>query len=324
MTWRRECRGHRLQRRRSVRHLPVGAASTTSVLQRVLPRRLLRPDVIRRLDGVSHQRRPEDWCGSRAGKLVAQPGVVIQQQRADPGFTNFNLDGEAVAVAEVRVQDEGTRWFVIARENADGAGRTSPRVPACGEFRTTLDAFIAWARTSTTAGRVCSEHRRSATRRTPPSSPHARRSSAEWPTRCCGDWHRAEDLLQTALVKLYVAWPRLHRDGREEAYARQIIVRANIDEHRRAWHARAGHRRAAGSGCARSSTSYEDRDELDHRPAAAPSDAAQRGGPSSLARSVGARHSGRAGHRRGQREEPHRARPRTTVGAELPGERAET
>ena len=25
----------------------------------------------------------------------------------------------------------------------------------------------------------------------------------------CGDWHRAEDLLQTAFVKLYVAWPRL-------------------------------------------------------------------------------------------------------------------
>lgn len=51
----------------------------------------------------------------------------------------------------------------------------------------------------------------------------------------CGDWHQADDLLQTALVKLYVAWPRLHRDGREEAYVRQIIVRANIDESRRPW-----------------------------------------------------------------------------------------
>jgi RNA polymerase sigma-70 factor (sigma-E family) len=51
----------------------------------------------------------------------------------------------------------------------------------------------------------------------------------------CGDWHRADDLLQTALVKLYVAWPRLHLDGREEAYARQVIVRANIDESRRPW-----------------------------------------------------------------------------------------
>ena len=54
----------------------------------------------------------------------------------------------------------------------------------------------------------------------------------------CGDWHRADDLVQTALVKLYVAWPRLHRDGREEAYVRTIIVRTDIDEHRRAWRRR--------------------------------------------------------------------------------------
>ena len=51
----------------------------------------------------------------------------------------------------------------------------------------------------------------------------------------CGDWDRAEDLLQTALTKLYVAWPRVCRDGREEAYVRQIIVRANLDEVRRPW-----------------------------------------------------------------------------------------
>jgi RNA polymerase sigma-70 factor (sigma-E family) len=51
----------------------------------------------------------------------------------------------------------------------------------------------------------------------------------------CGDWHRADDLVQTALVKLYVAWPRLQRDGREEAYVRTILVRADIDESRRPW-----------------------------------------------------------------------------------------
>ncbi len=51
----------------------------------------------------------------------------------------------------------------------------------------------------------------------------------------CGDWHQADDLLQTALVKLYVAWPRLRLDGREEAYTRQIIVRASIDASRRPW-----------------------------------------------------------------------------------------
>lgn len=51
----------------------------------------------------------------------------------------------------------------------------------------------------------------------------------------CGDWHRAEDLLQTALTKLYVAWPRIRHEGGEEAYVRQIMVRANIDESRRPW-----------------------------------------------------------------------------------------
>lgn len=49
----------------------------------------------------------------------------------------------------------------------------------------------------------------------------------------CGDWHLADDLLQDALVKLYVAWPRVRRDQQPEAYVRQILVRVNIDEHRR-------------------------------------------------------------------------------------------
>ena len=50
-----------------------------------------------------------------------------------------------------------------------------------------------------------------------------------------GDWHRAEDLLQTSLTKLYVAWPRIQGKGTEEAYVRQVMVRANIDESRRPW-----------------------------------------------------------------------------------------
>ena len=51
----------------------------------------------------------------------------------------------------------------------------------------------------------------------------------------CGDWHHADDLLQTALAKLYVAWPRIRQQGSEEAYCGQIMVRANIDESRRPW-----------------------------------------------------------------------------------------
>lgn len=38
----------------------------------------------------------------------------------------------------------------------------------------------------------------------------------------CGDWHMAEDLVQAALVKLYAAWPRVIREGGEDAYVRQI------------------------------------------------------------------------------------------------------
>lgn len=50
-----------------------------------------------------------------------------------------------------------------------------------------------------------------------------------------GEWHQAEDLVQTALTKLYLAWPRIRRNGTEDAYARQIVLRAHLDERRRPW-----------------------------------------------------------------------------------------
>jgi RNA polymerase sigma-70 factor (sigma-E family) len=37
------------------------------------------------------------------------------------------------------------------------------------------------------------------------------------------DWHAAEDLVQTTFVKLYVAWPRIRREGLD-AYARRTLV----------------------------------------------------------------------------------------------------
>ncbi|WP_307854250.1 SigE family RNA polymerase sigma factor [Nocardioides palaemonis] len=52
----------------------------------------------------------------------------------------------------------------------------------------------------------------------------------------CRDDARAEDVLQEALVKLYLAWPRVRGTGREEAYARRIIVNADLDQRRRPWH----------------------------------------------------------------------------------------
>lgn len=47
-----------------------------------------------------------------------------------------------------------------------------------------------------------------------------------------GDLHRAEDLVQEALVKVALRWSRL-QDGNPTAYARTIIVRDNISWWRR-------------------------------------------------------------------------------------------
>jgi RNA polymerase sigma-70 factor (sigma-E family) len=55
---------------------------------------------------------------------------------------------------------------------------------------------------------------------------------------CGGDWHRAEDLVQTTLTKIYVAWPRLRRDGSVDAFSRKVMVRSAIDESRRAFRRR--------------------------------------------------------------------------------------
>jgi RNA polymerase sigma-70 factor (sigma-E family) len=51
----------------------------------------------------------------------------------------------------------------------------------------------------------------------------------------CLDRGLAEDLVQTALAKLYVAWPRLVRHGALHGYAKQVVVRAFLDERRRPW-----------------------------------------------------------------------------------------
>jgi RNA polymerase sigma-70 factor (sigma-E family) len=51
----------------------------------------------------------------------------------------------------------------------------------------------------------------------------------------CGDSHRADDLVQIALAKAYVAWPRLERAGNLDAYVRRIVVNAHVDETRRSW-----------------------------------------------------------------------------------------
>jgi RNA polymerase sigma-70 factor (sigma-E family) len=49
----------------------------------------------------------------------------------------------------------------------------------------------------------------------------------------CGDWERAADLTQEALIRVYVAWPRLDRDHGLRAYARRAVVSVAIDHGRR-------------------------------------------------------------------------------------------
>lgn len=51
----------------------------------------------------------------------------------------------------------------------------------------------------------------------------------------CGDWHQADDLVQTSLVKLYVAWPRVRAGEPPDAYVHRILVRCFLDERRRPW-----------------------------------------------------------------------------------------
>jgi RNA polymerase sigma-70 factor (sigma-E family) len=51
----------------------------------------------------------------------------------------------------------------------------------------------------------------------------------------CSDWHRAEDLVQIALAKLYVAWRRIGHEESVDAYARRVLLRAFLDDRRRPW-----------------------------------------------------------------------------------------
>lgn len=51
----------------------------------------------------------------------------------------------------------------------------------------------------------------------------------------CGDWHLAEDLMQTTLVKIYKAWSRVARQEALNNYARTVLLRTWLDEKRRPW-----------------------------------------------------------------------------------------
>ena len=51
----------------------------------------------------------------------------------------------------------------------------------------------------------------------------------------CGDWQRADDLVQSTLAKLYVHWGRVRAADHADAYARSVLVREFIHERRSGW-----------------------------------------------------------------------------------------
>ena len=67
----------------------------------------------------------------------------------------------------------------------------------------------------------------------------AARSPALLRTSCLlvgGDWALAEDLLQAALTKTYLAWGRIEDRGAVEAYVRRTLATTATSWWRRRWH----------------------------------------------------------------------------------------
>jgi RNA polymerase sigma-70 factor (sigma-E family) len=51
----------------------------------------------------------------------------------------------------------------------------------------------------------------------------------------CGDWHRAEDAAQDALVRIYRRWDKLNRQNGLTTYAHKTVVSVVLDQAKRPW-----------------------------------------------------------------------------------------
>jgi len=51
----------------------------------------------------------------------------------------------------------------------------------------------------------------------------------------CRDWHRADDLVQSAFLKLYVNWDKARRAGNFDGYVRAILVNLFLSEQKSPW-----------------------------------------------------------------------------------------
>ncbi|MFJ8045628.1 SigE family RNA polymerase sigma factor [Kitasatospora sp. NPDC096147] len=51
----------------------------------------------------------------------------------------------------------------------------------------------------------------------------------------CADWHRADDLVQESITKLYVQWSRVRKAENVDGYARKVLVNTFLAEQRTSW-----------------------------------------------------------------------------------------
>lgn len=51
----------------------------------------------------------------------------------------------------------------------------------------------------------------------------------------CGDWHRADDLVQAAVTKLFASWQRARGASNLDGYVRRTLVNTFLAEQRSAW-----------------------------------------------------------------------------------------
>ncbi|MCP2353807.1 DNA-directed RNA polymerase specialized sigma24 family protein [Nonomuraea thailandensis] len=54
----------------------------------------------------------------------------------------------------------------------------------------------------------------------------------------CQDWHRADDLVQASITRLYVKWRHARQADDLDAYVQVILVRVFLKEQRGGWFAR--------------------------------------------------------------------------------------
>jgi RNA polymerase sigma-70 factor (sigma-E family) len=54
----------------------------------------------------------------------------------------------------------------------------------------------------------------------------------------CADWHRADDLVQATITRLYVKWRRARTADSLDAYVRAMLVRQFLGEQRTGWRSR--------------------------------------------------------------------------------------